>query len=122
MQVVDFYNRGGDFAKENSDNLAPNIHPLGLTEDQKTDLVEFLLALTDPRVKYEKAPFDHPSITIANGHQVDAWGKLMPDATGKASDIMRAIPAVGAAGGPALGTFLNLDPRCRKDGTLPGCL
>ena len=31
-QVVEFYNRGGDFAIENLGDLAPNIHPLASTQ------------------------------------------------------------------------------------------
>ena len=55
-QVVDFYNRGGDFAQNNSDNVDIGIRPLGLTEEQKTSLVAFLESLTDDRVRYERAP------------------------------------------------------------------
>jgi cytochrome c peroxidase len=58
-QVVDFYNRGGDF----SDNLDGQIFPLLLTRQQRDDLVEFLRnALTDPRVAAEQAPFDRPRL------------------------------------------------------------
>ncbi|MFC6521258.1 cytochrome-c peroxidase [Undibacterium arcticum] len=53
MQVVDFYNRGGDFAKDNQPTPDPTIKPLGLTEKQKQDLVAFLLALSDDRVAHE---------------------------------------------------------------------
>lgn len=55
-EVVDFYNRGGDF---NAPNKPPVIRPLGLTAQQKADLVAFLKRpLTDPRVAAEQAPFD----------------------------------------------------------------
>src|SRR5438270_6474457 len=65
MQVVDFYNRGGDFdeAQTSPTRLRPideNIKPLGLAERDKRDLVNFLIAMTDERVAFEKAPFDHP--------------------------------------------------------------
>jgi hypothetical protein len=33
-------------------------------EDAKTSLVKFLIALTDARVKHERAPFDHPEIFV----------------------------------------------------------
>ena len=57
-EVVDFYNRGGDF---NAPNKPPVIRPLGLTNQQKADLVAFLKRpLTDPRVAAETAPFDEP--------------------------------------------------------------
>ncbi|MGI9335277.1 MAG: cytochrome-c peroxidase [Gammaproteobacteria bacterium] len=42
--VIEFYDRGGDDAT----NLDPQITPLGLTDKEKWDLVEFLHALTDP--------------------------------------------------------------------------
>jgi cytochrome c peroxidase len=41
-EVIDHYDRGGD-AKE---NLDPNMRPLGLTDQEKRDLVEFLKGLT----------------------------------------------------------------------------
>jgi cytochrome c peroxidase len=43
--VVEFYDRGG----EANENLDPLIQPLRLTEDEKTDLVSFLLSLTGSR-------------------------------------------------------------------------
>lgn len=59
-EVVDFFNRGGDFA----DNRDPRIVPLGLTGVEKQQLVDFLQnALTDPRVAAEVAPFDRPSLS-----------------------------------------------------------
>src|SRR5207249_612242 len=57
MQVVDFYNRGGDF---NNPDLDSNMHRIGLTEQDERALVAFLLGLTDERVAHEGAPFDHP--------------------------------------------------------------
>jgi cytochrome c peroxidase len=39
--VIEFYNRGGDI----KENISPFITPLGLTRQEKTDLVEFLKAL-----------------------------------------------------------------------------
>lgn len=97
-QVVQFYNRGGNFCSFNAHDLDPAIQPLGLTAEQEQQLVAFLVSLTDPRVKYEAAPFDHPELRIPeNG--LDTQGS-------------RIIPAVGALGHrEALGTFLNLDPQ-----------
>ncbi|HKB11444.1 MAG TPA: cytochrome c peroxidase [Vicinamibacterales bacterium] len=92
-QVVDFYNRGGDFPNQDTDS---QIRPLGLSEEQKHSLVSFLLSLTDDRVRYQRAPFDHPGLCLPN-----------------AGDNSNAscLPAVGAGGSAApLGTFLNLDP------------
>jgi len=59
--VVDFYNRGGDFNAPNIDHNL--IRPLGLSPQQKSDLVSFLrLSLTDPRVAAGTAPFDRPTL------------------------------------------------------------
>jgi cytochrome c peroxidase len=64
-QVIDFYNRGGNF--QDNREFDPNVHNLNLGQQDKDDLVSFLLALTDPRVAFERAPFDHPSICVSNG-------------------------------------------------------
>jgi cytochrome c peroxidase len=89
-QVVDFYNQGGNFDNKEKDS---QIRDLGLSEYQKTALVDFLLSLTDERIRCEKAPFDHPQINIPN------FGNL---------------PAVGVNGRTVkqgcLKSFLNLNP------------
>ena len=88
-QVVDFYDRGGDFDNDDKDS---QVRPLGLSATEKNALVAFLLTLTDERVRCEKAPFDHPSIDIPNGP---------------------SIKQVGSGGRPAsecLKPFLNVDP------------
>jgi len=60
-EVVDFYNRGGDFNAPNIDHNL--IRPLGLSPQQKSDLVSYLrLSLTDPRVAAGTAPFDRPTL------------------------------------------------------------
>jgi cytochrome c peroxidase len=105
-QVVAFYNRGGDRRGNCNDgntdttalrdgpcNLDPDIDVLGLDSGQQEDLVAFLLALTDERVNCEKAPFDHPEITVTEGHSTTD-----SDGDGKADDIMLTIDAVGAGG------------------------
>lgn len=88
-QVVEFYDNGGNFCQPNIDNLDPDIRPIGLTAKEKQNLVKFLIALNDDRVRFEKAPFDHPSLTIANN--------------GRANGTVIEIPAVGQAGRQALG-------------------
>ncbi|WP_454754233.1 cytochrome-c peroxidase [Cupriavidus necator] len=112
MQVVDFYNRGGDFADVNRANLDRGIAPLGLTESDKQDLVAFMLALSDDRVRYRKAPFDHPSLCFPQGHKVSSSGALLQDgSTGNGVDNTECISAVGAGGASTgLKPFLNLDP------------
>ncbi len=110
MQVIDFYNRGGDFGRDNAPITDPTVKPLGLTESEKQDLVAFLLSLTDERVRFERAPFDHPSICVPDGHQGNTMAVAV-DSNGDAVDINRCIDAVGRRGKrTALTHFLNLDP------------
>jgi cytochrome c peroxidase len=112
-QVVEFYNRGGDFP----DGFAqiplidPNILPLGLTQQEKTELVDFLRnGLTDPRTIAQSAPFDHPSLYVPNGHPADPNGYPVqndPNHPGQATDQMLSIPATGRSGGHPLPGFLD---------------
>lgn len=105
-QVVDFYNRGGDFSEANAADTDPHIKPLQLGEADKDALVAFLKALTDPRVRDARAPFDHPQIFVPNGHP---GGHNPPSlgAEGRAPDQLVEIPAVGRLGGPVRPNFLN---------------
>jgi cytochrome c peroxidase len=113
MQVVDFYNRGGDFSAENAPVPDPTIKPLGLTEQDKEDLVAFLLSLSDDRVRYQKAPFDHPAICVPYGHEGDS-ASVKTDESGAAIDAMLCMPEVGADGATKpIRTFLGLDPMGR---------
>jgi len=72
--VIRFYNRGGDFHENNLDTLAPSMHALGLSEAQVADLAAFLRTLTDERVRDARAPFDHPSLPMPEGHTIPAIG------------------------------------------------
>jgi cytochrome c peroxidase len=99
MQVVDFYVRGGNFHEANAADLDPIIDGIGgMRGDDalKGDLVEFLRALTDERVRWEKAPFDHPQLFVPDGHEPRIDGD--PRRTRVLADRMVEIPAVGAAG------------------------
>lgn len=110
-QVVAFYDRGGDRRGEdgndttgfeaNRSNLDPDIQVLGLTEQDQADLVAFLKRpLTDERVRWEKAPFDHPELPITNGalgNEVQVQDLTLDH---KAEDAVVVIPAVGADGRP----------------------
>ena len=58
--VVEFYNRGGDF---NAPNKDPRVRPRNLNQQQKNALLAFLRRpLTDARVAAEQAPFDRPTL------------------------------------------------------------
>lgn len=123
MQVMDFYARGGNFMQTNLSTLdsditilcglnsnpdllfCPPIDP-AIAEANQKRVVDFLLSLTDERVRWEEAPFDHPELFIPNGATLKR---------GIATDTLLRLPAVGALGLaaeklPALGTFLGLDP------------
>jgi cytochrome c peroxidase len=70
--VVDFYDRGGDFANAEK---ARRVRRLGLSDSEKAALVDFLQnGLTDCRVAKQRAPFDHPAIDLPNGASMGAVG------------------------------------------------
>jgi cytochrome c peroxidase len=96
-ETVEFYNRGGNFAQNNRADLDGDIKPLGLNEDEKTWLVDFMTALTDERVRYQRAPFDHPQLFINNGHTGNDRSVLNAG-NGLAKDETIELPAVNAAG------------------------
>jgi cytochrome c peroxidase len=99
-EVVQFYVRGADFEHANLKDLDTDVsgipslhgHHLGIA-----NLVEFLEHLTDPRVKYQKAPFDHPELFLVNGHDSVKWDNAL--------DSLVVLPETGRDGGEALQTF-----------------
>ncbi len=112
-QVVEFYDRGGDFNTfgEEHQYMDADIDLLGLTLQDKTDLVDFLRnGLTDPRTVSQSAPFDHPQLLTPNGHPQSANGYPViadPKHPGQATMQFMEIPAVGKNGGKPLPTFLE---------------
>ena len=107
--VVEFYSRGGNVAPIAQTNGTP-IEPLGvpaLNEDEIGALVAFLEALTDERVLYRRAPFDHPQLFVPNGHSGGPTEARDDDGDGLADEILVEIPAVGADGGAPLPGFLE---------------
>jgi len=111
-QVVEFYTRGGNFPNTNLhdktvdvDGIPPLMFPEfdPVAEQYIESLVEFLAGgLTDKRVAFEQAPFDHPQLYLPNGSPTTRPGV----------DTLIFIPAVGATGrATELPTFLNLDPQ-----------
>jgi len=111
-QVVEFYNRGGDFnTVAEVTNMDPDIEVLGLTLQDKQDLVNFLrYALTDPRTANQSAPFDHPQLVVANGHPQGGNGyPVQADSQhpGQATQNYMTVPATGSKGGTPIPTFLD---------------
>jgi cytochrome c peroxidase len=117
-QVVAFYSRGGNVrAASNGDtsgfgtnpsNLDPDVTNTGFQPDEEAALVAFLKALTDDRVRYQRAPFDHPSLYIADGAVGDNLA-LTNLVSGKARDQFLLLPAVGAEG--LISPILPFTPR-----------
>ncbi len=105
-EVVDFYNRGGDFARQNLADLDADIVPLGLTNAEKDALVDFMKALTDERVRFRRAPFDHPQLFITNGHAGDTVS-VVNDGFGRGVDDLLEVPATGRNGGTPFRNFLE---------------
>jgi cytochrome c peroxidase len=100
-QVVEFYTRGGNFPgnPELSATMLP-IRNLRGSPAKRGELVEFLKALTDERVRNQTAPFDHPELRIPSG---DLAGTLITlAATGGAPPVQ--APALSVNPFPAPGT------------------
>ena len=72
-----------------------------LTDADIDDLVAFMLTMTDRRVQCRAAPFDHPALSIPDGHLV------APGATGNAKDFYTVLPATGASGVADAQCFVN---------------
>jgi cytochrome c peroxidase len=109
-QVVEFYGRGGNvFPVNQLDGTV--IEPLGipdpLTSDEIDALVAFLETLTDDRVVFQRAPFDHPQLFVPNGHPGDSNSTTDANGDGLADDVLVEIPAIGAEGGDPLPGFLE---------------
>jgi len=91
-EVIDFYDRGGNAS--NIHHFATGVFTHGFTPQQKADLVAFLKGLTDERVRWERAPFDHPSLAVPHGHS-DGASARGPQ---YAEDDYIQAPAVGKSG------------------------
>ena len=95
----------------NQDSYTGNPTPEYATpEDAKVALVKFLMSLTDQRVKYERAPFDHPEIFVPlDGRAPDNTNLGRPGFLADRDTMFRWVQAVGAAGNPnPLPNFLNI--------------
>jgi cytochrome c peroxidase len=125
-EVVEFYNRGGDFNAPNIDHNL--IRPLNLSAQQKSDLVSFLRgALTDARVTTGTAPFDRPILytesnrvpqmtgngTQGTGGNIPQVTAIEPPLVGNPSFTVGVSNALGDA--PAVLVIGSTDP-----GTGPG--
>ncbi len=100
-EVLEFYIRGGNFEtppKEFAKIFA--LVDVRFSTEQREDLLNFLKTLTDDRVRFERAPFDHPELIVLHGH---VGNNVAITATNSLSEVLAAdefllIPAVGAEG------------------------
>jgi cytochrome c peroxidase len=116
-QVMDFYIRGSNFPATNFNDMDPDMGGIleldptapGLTAEQRQaaeDRIKALVAflangLTDDRVRYEQAPFDHPQLIVFDGSRRNPR-----------QEIRMRIPAVGRNGRfTPIPRFLDLDPQ-----------
>ena len=111
--VVDFYSRGGDFPGDG--NIGRGVRRFNLSPDDRAALVAFLKSLSDDRVRFERAPFDHPELCVPIGQEmIRPPGALRPDGSDpryslSAADKWALIPGVGSGGNPVpLQTFEEL--------------
>ena len=118
-QVLEFYGRNGDFPF--GGNLGPGIGNIRLNDGDKTAIVAFLKALSDDRVRFQRAPFDHPSLCVPVGHAEQGAGQLATDpsqAGSVALDKWALVPEVGKDGAAVpLQTFDELLNGIGNDGS-----
>lgn len=107
-QLLELYNRGGNFKSNNFADLDPDITTLGLSQTEKNQIVAFMKSLTDDRVRRDAAPFDHPELLLSNGHT--GTNVSVVPTYGHAQDAHVTLPAVGRNGtaGPARPNFLGV--------------
>jgi cytochrome c peroxidase len=118
-QVLEFYARNGDVPA--GGNLGPGIGNVRLNQQDRVEIVEFLKALTDDRVRFERAPFDHPSLCVPIGYAENPPGVLTADASASgaaAADLWALVPAVGQNGNAVpLQTFAEELQGIGRDGS-----
>jgi hypothetical protein len=113
-QVIDFYARGGDFP---AGGTGPGIRRLNLSPDDRAALTAFLVSLSDARVRFEQAPFDHPELCVPVGQDTTHAG-ADPSFPLSAADKWAGIPSVGMNGNAApLQTFDELLQGIGSDGS-----
>ncbi len=99
--VVEFYNRGGDF---DAPNKPPVIQPLGLTDTEKAALVAFLgRPLTDPRVAAETGPFSRPALSAGSNRTPVVTGSMIADELGNLPLMTAVEPPLGGSANFTIG-------------------
>jgi cytochrome c peroxidase len=90
-EVAEFYARGGNFANPEMDKEM--LSPIGTLggADKRAAVVEFLKALTDPRVALESAPFDHPELLLPQGDPELPMTRLPATGSNGETDVLSAF-------------------------------
>lgn len=112
-QVIEFYARQGNFHNPDLNFNMSSISTSLNNANNRADMINYLKSFTDDRVRYERAPFDHPEVVIFNGHTGDesavVSGNPLNTLLGK--DEFMVVPAVGANGSASpLLPFLSGSP------------
>ena len=99
-QVVEFYARQGNFQNDDLHFNVASISSSVNSTANRTDLIAYLKSFTDERVRYEKAPFDHPEVIVPNGHIGNDQSVLLgnPLNGNLAQEDKLVVPAIGANG------------------------
>ena len=112
-QIVDFYTFGGDYFNGVLRRWGPDA-------SERLAMPAFMKAFTDDRVRFERAPFDHPELCVPIGHVDDGKGGVIADARDgrRAAERWALVPAIGAAGSRVpLQTFDELLAGTGSDGS-----
>ncbi len=89
--VIDFYDRGGDFVQ----NQSPGLLPRAYTSAEKDALEAILKTLTDPRVVAGTVPFDRPTLGSVNGNLPLPIGPGSAVGNGRATATTPFAPLLG---------------------------
>jgi hypothetical protein len=92
-QVLDFYDRGGDFHV----NQAANLTSRNYTVPEKDAIIALLATLTDPRIAAGIEPFDKPTLGSQNGRLATSIGQGGSTLSGQLQAHAPFAPRLGEA-------------------------
>ncbi len=110
-QVIEFYTIAGDYS-------TPSLQVWGPDRMDRIAMPALLRALTDERVRFERAPFDHPELCVPAEDGDIAAARISRSRNGSTNERWADIPPVGARGNRVpLQTFEELLRGIGKDGS-----